>query len=128
MSTTPTAHELLRKEAYVSLCHALRLPEIFISAREWGKVVYMRLASIAMKNYKDLSSSTTMLASTNALPTSSPASGSARCCAMCDVSGSMWGEPMDVCVALGLLLSELCDEPWRHRVITFSNRPQLHHI
>jgi hypothetical protein len=35
---------------------------------------------------------------------------------------------MDVCVSLGLLLSELCDEPWRHRVITFSSRPQLHLI
>ncbi|KAM0844767.1 hypothetical protein ACQ4PT_056828 [Festuca glaucescens] len=40
----------------------------------------------------------------------------------------MRGLPMDVCVALGLLLSELCDEPWRHRVITFSERPQLHHV
>jgi hypothetical protein len=35
---------------------------------------------------------------------------------------------MDVCVSLGLLLSELCDEPWRHHVITFSSRPQLHLI
>jgi hypothetical protein len=40
----------------------------------------------------------------------------------------MGGLPMDVCVALGLLLSELCDEPWRHRVITFSLWPQLHHV
>ncbi|KAK3134242.1 hypothetical protein QOZ80_6AG0546740 [Eleusine coracana subsp. coracana] len=38
----------------------------------------------------------------------------------------MTGLPMDVCVALGLLLSELCDEPWHHRVITFSASPQLH--
>ncbi|KAI4981850.1 hypothetical protein ZWY2020_022342 [Hordeum vulgare] len=40
----------------------------------------------------------------------------------------MSGLPMDVCVSLGLLLSELCDEPWRHRAITFSMRPQLHHV
>ncbi|KAI4974080.1 hypothetical protein ZWY2020_042164 [Hordeum vulgare] len=40
----------------------------------------------------------------------------------------MSGLPMDVCVSLGLLLSELCNEPWRHRVITFSMRPQLHHV
>ncbi|KAE8787236.1 hypothetical protein D1007_38852 [Hordeum vulgare] len=48
--------------------------------------------------------------------------------AVCDVSDSMSGLPMDACVSLGLLLSELCDEPWRHRVITFSMRPQLHHV
>jgi hypothetical protein len=51
-----------------------------------------------------------------------------NCLALCDVSGSMSGLPMEVCVALGLLLSELCDEPWHHRVITFSARPQLHLI
>uniref|UniRef100_J3MGD4 Uncharacterized protein n=1 Tax=Oryza brachyantha TaxID=4533 RepID=J3MGD4_ORYBR len=51
-----------------------------------------------------------------------------NCLAVCDVSGSMDGLPLDVCVALGLLLSELCDEPWHHRVITFSERPRLHHI
>jgi hypothetical protein len=51
-----------------------------------------------------------------------------NCIAVCDVSGSMEGLPMQVCVALGLLLSELCDEPWRHRVITFSARPQLHRV
>ncbi|GJM97823.1 hypothetical protein PR202_ga14779 [Eleusine coracana subsp. coracana] len=49
-----------------------------------------------------------------------------NCIAVCDVSGSMHGVPMDVAVALGLLVSELSDEPWRHRVITFSAQPQLH--
>ncbi|EMS52662.1 hypothetical protein TRIUR3_14186 [Triticum urartu] len=55
----PDAHytyrvcERLRKEAYVPLRHALKLPEIFISAGEWAKVVYTRVSSVAMKNYKD---------------------------------------------------------------------------
>jgi hypothetical protein len=35
---------------------------------------------------------------------------------------------MDVSVALGLLVSELSDEPWHHWLITFSMRPQLHVI
>ncbi|KAM0851188.1 hypothetical protein ACQ4PT_052586 [Festuca glaucescens] len=164
---TYRARDLLRKEAYVPLRHALRLPEIFISAREWGKVVYTRVASIAMKNYQDLfvkhdharfyqyltdvKSGKVKIAAGGLLPHEILASAQFdnevaelqwqrtvddllafgelnNCLAVCDVSGSMWGEPMDVCVALGLLLSELCDEPWRHRVITFSNRPQLHHI
>nr|XP_051229503.1 uncharacterized protein LOC127347350 [Lolium perenne] len=161
------ARELLRKEAYVPLRHALKLPEIFISAREWGKVVYTRVASIAMKNYKDLfvehdhtrfsqyladvKSGKVKIAAGGLLPHEILATAYIdnevselqwqrtvddllafgelnNCLAVCDVSCSMYGEPMDVCVALGLLLSELCDEPWRHRVITFSNRPQLHHV
>ncbi|KAM0895422.1 hypothetical protein ACQ4PT_023834 [Festuca glaucescens] len=161
------SRELLRKEAYVPLRHALKLPEIFISSREWGKVVYTRVASIAMKNYKDLfvehdharfkqyltdvKSGKVKIAAGGLLPHEILATVHIdnevselqwqrtvddllafgelnNCLAVCDVSGSMYGEPMDVCVALGLLLSELCDEPWRHRVITFSNRPQLHHV
>ena len=46
--------------------------------------------------------------------------------AVCDVSGSMEGVPMEVCVALGLLVSELNEEPWKGKVITFSENPQLH--
>ncbi|CAE6222792.1 unnamed protein product [Arabidopsis arenosa] len=46
--------------------------------------------------------------------------------AICDVSGSMAGTPMNVCVALGLLVSELNEEPWKGKVITFSENPQLH--
>ena len=48
-----------------------------------------------------------------------------NCLAICDVSGSMCGEPMEVCIALGLLVSELCEEPWKGHIITFSARPQL---
>ncbi|XP_047176118.1 uncharacterized protein LOC124843419 [Vigna umbellata] len=50
------------------------------------------------------------------------------CLAVCDVSGSMNGVPMEVCVALGLLVSELCEEPWKAKVVTFSDKPQLHLI
>lgn len=48
--------------------------------------------------------------------------------AVCDVSGSMTGTPMEVCIALGMLLSELSEEPWKGRVITFSEDPQIHII
>ena len=51
-----------------------------------------------------------------------------NCLAVCDVSGSMSGVPMEVCVALGLLVSELCEEPWKGKVLTFSAEPQLHWI
>jgi hypothetical protein len=55
--------------------------------------------------------------------------GSLRnCIAVCDVSGSMSGSPMEVCCALGLLISELSEKPWKGRVVTFSTDPEIHKI
>ncbi|KAE9453044.1 hypothetical protein C3L33_15059, partial [Rhododendron williamsianum] len=51
-----------------------------------------------------------------------------NCMAICDVSGSMEGIPMEVSVALGLLISELSEKPWKGKLITFSANPQLHQI
>ncbi|KAI3891770.1 hypothetical protein MKX03_020908 [Papaver bracteatum] len=51
-----------------------------------------------------------------------------NCLAISDVSGSMAGTPMDVSVALGLLISEMSQEPWKGKLITFSTNPQLHEI
>lgn len=48
-----------------------------------------------------------------------------NCIAVCDVSGSMSGTPMEVSVALGMLVSELCEEPWKGKLITFSQNPML---
>merc|ERR1712072_45252 len=45
-----------------------------------------------------------------------------------DVSGSMAGVPMEVSIALGLLVSDLADEPFRHRVLTFESTPRWHKI
>merc|ERR1711977_608489 len=45
-----------------------------------------------------------------------------------DVSGSMSGVPMEVSIALGLLVSDLADEPFRHRVLTFESQPRWHKI
>ncbi|XBH93688.1 hypothetical protein VPH35_084577 [Triticum aestivum] len=47
------------------------------------------------------------------------AKGSLRnCISVCDVSASMTGTPMEVCIALGVLASELSEKPWRGKVIT----------
>ncbi|CAA0842205.1 Uncharacterised conserved protein UCP015417-vWA [Striga hermonthica] len=40
----------------------------------------------------------------------------------------MAGEPILVSVALGILVSELSEEPWKGKVITFSEKPQLHAV
>jgi hypothetical protein len=44
---------------------------------------------------------------------------------VCDVSGSMTGEPMDVCVSLGIYLSERNIGPFKDGFITFSAKPSL---
>jgi len=45
-----------------------------------------------------------------------------------DVSGSMAGTPMEVSVALGLLISEVTQEPFRNFVITFHENPTFHRV
>ncbi|OQV12313.1 hypothetical protein BV898_13424 [Hypsibius exemplaris] len=48
--------------------------------------------------------------------------------AVCDVSGSMSGTPMEVAIALGMVVAELTAEPFHSKLITFSANPQLHTI
>lgn len=43
--------------------------------------------------------------------------------ALVDVSGSMYGTPMEVAIALGLLVSELAAPTFRDRVLTFETTP-----
>ena len=48
--------------------------------------------------------------------------------AVSDVSGSMAGVPMEVSIALGLVVSELTAPPFKNRVITFSEVPTWHNV
>ncbi|KAJ7549624.1 hypothetical protein O6H91_07G060700 [Diphasiastrum complanatum] len=159
----------LRKEVLVILHRAIQMPEIPMSAKEWGAVNYKRVPSVAMKNYKklflthdeprfrnhleDVTQGRAKIAAGAVLPheivkEALVEDGDAAVVAelqwnrmvddlkkkgklsdsiaVCDVSGSMDGTPMEVCIALGLLVSEISEEPWKGRVITFSSKPQLH--
>ncbi|KAL8172273.1 hypothetical protein V2J09_024077 [Rumex salicifolius] len=159
----------LRKDVLSPLRRALELLEVYMSAKRWGELPYARVASVAMKTYKehfrkhDSERFTAYLESVKAgkakiaagalLPhevirslndsdggvvaelqwrrmvSDLAEKGKLRnCIAVCDVSGSMSGEPMEVCVALGILVSELSEEPWKGKVISFSSTPQLHLI
>lgn len=42
-----------------------------------------------------------------------------------DVSGSMYGTPMEVAVSLGLYCADKCNGPFKNRFITFSRNPEL---
>eukprot|EP00466_Bigelowiella_natans_P006070 jgi/Bigna1/50346/estExt_Genewise1.C_750027 len=48
--------------------------------------------------------------------------------AVVDVSGSMSGIPMEVAIALGLLVSRLVSPPYRGRLITFHSDPSWHKV
>lgn len=43
-----------------------------------------------------------------------------------DVSGSMYGKPMEVAIALGIGISEICHPAFRNMVLTFEARPKWH--
>ncbi|XP_073119490.1 uncharacterized protein [Henckelia pumila] len=161
----------LRKEVLVPLHQVLKLPEVYMSAKQWEAVPYERVASVAMRNYTDIflhrdnkrfreylenvKAGNAKITAGALLPheiiekNSKGSSGAAivselqwkrmvddllkkgkltNCLAVCDVSGSMYGTPMEVSVALGLLVSELSEEPWKGHVITFSEVPELHLI
>ena len=47
------------------------------------------------------------------------------CMAICDVSGSMFGIPMQVAIALSLLVADLAEEPFKGLLCTFSAVPEL---
>ena len=54
--------------------------------------------------------------------------GLSRVVPMADVSGSMSGTPMLVSIALGILASEVTHESFRHKVLTFHERPRWHDL
>lgn len=43
-----------------------------------------------------------------------------------DVSGSMYGKPMEVAIALGIGISEICHPAFRNMILTFEARPKWH--
>lgn len=45
-----------------------------------------------------------------------------------DVSGSMFGLPLQACLSLSLLLSEIIEGPLKNKVITFTEEPTWHEI
>ncbi|KAF5827164.1 hypothetical protein DUNSADRAFT_1226 [Dunaliella salina] len=45
-----------------------------------------------------------------------------------DVSGSMEGTPMEVSIALGILISSFASPPFTNNVITFSEKPTFHEL
>ena len=47
---------------------------------------------------------------------------------LADVSGSMGGTPMEACIALSLLLTNMLNSTWKNKILTFESNPQWHNI
>uniref|UniRef100_A0A7S3JUV8 TROVE domain-containing protein n=1 Tax=Aureoumbra lagunensis TaxID=44058 RepID=A0A7S3JUV8_9STRA len=48
--------------------------------------------------------------------------------ALVDVSGSMYGQPLEVAIAMGLVVAELAAPAFQNRVLTFESTPRWHRI
>lgn len=156
-----------RKEVLVPLRKVLELPEVYIGHNKWGEIPYNRVASVAMKSYKekflkhdaerfssylkDVKSGRAKIAAGALLPheiiisLNDDDGGQVaelqwknikgdhhlqkkklkNCMAICDVSNSMNGTPVEASIALGMLVSKLSEKPWKGKLITFSENPTL---
>lgn len=47
---------------------------------------------------------------------------------LADVSGSMTGTPMEACISLSLLLTDILDGVWKNKILTFETNPKWHNI
>ncbi|MFQ6646135.1 hypothetical protein Gotur_019000, partial [Gossypium turneri] len=113
----------LRKQVLVLMHKALELSKVYMSANKWNSLHYNRVPSIAMKTYKELFKKHDKEMFREMVEDVGKKRKLTNCIAVCDVSGSMFGIPMDVAVALELLVSELSEEPWKGKVVTFSANP-----
>ncbi|KAL6839126.1 hypothetical protein ACP4OV_031017 [Aristida adscensionis] len=163
----------LRREVLVPLRKALDLPEVYMSACKWDELPYARVASLAMRQYREafakhdkhrvagffdeVRTGRARVPVDAVLPHELIAAALkgqhdesaelqwrrmvatlvaegrlANCIAVCGVStvaGADAGDPaVSAAIALGLLISELSQEPWKGRVITFDEAHQLHKV
>lgn len=52
--------------------------------------------------------------------------GFSNCLAVCDVSASMFGVPMNAAITLSYMFSQMCEHPWGNLICTFSANPTFH--
>jgi hypothetical protein len=160
----------LRREVHVPLRKVLELPEVYMTKGKWDELPYARVASLAMRQYKDafqkhdksgvagffdeVRAGLAKIPADALLPheivaaalkgehdeaaelqwrhmvsTLASEGRLSNCIAMCALSSSAEKPPASVAIALGLLVSELSQEPWKGRVITFDTAThQLHKV
>ncbi|KAK3123163.1 hypothetical protein QOZ80_8AG0625030 [Eleusine coracana subsp. coracana] len=161
----------LRREVLVPLRKALELPEAYMSAGKWDELPYARVASVAMRQYKDVfakhdkkrvagffdevRTGNATVAADAVLPhdlvsaalkgeddeaadlqwrrmvaTMATEGRLANCIVVCGLSSvTVAKDPSaSAAIALGLLISELSQAPWKGRIITFDETHKLHKV
>ncbi|KAK3040827.1 hypothetical protein RJ639_029171 [Escallonia herrerae] len=106
MLTTLTVRVRLHREYLVPLRKAIDMTEIYMSAKLWNELPYSRVPSVAMKIYKKKFFQNDTIRFSEYLD--SYAWDCARSCG-----------------TLGLLVSDLSEEPRKGKLITFSQDPQI---
>ncbi|CAH9080287.1 unnamed protein product [Cuscuta europaea] len=114
----------LRKEVLVPLRDALKSPEV---SKDWGILLPHQIVESLSDDDGGALADSRWNRMVNGLSNNGEKKMK-NCLAVCDVSESMEGAPLQACLALGLLVSELSEEPWKGKLITFSDQPRLHTI
>ncbi|KAJ3676515.1 hypothetical protein LUZ60_003927 [Juncus effusus] len=153
----------LRKEVLTPLRKALDLPEVHMTCGKWDSIQYSRIASLAMKRYKEAFMKYDHERANEFINKAKVPCGALlpheilknafkgeedelaevqwaqlvaelakqgkfkSCIAVCSVA-SLGGKQKEVSSALGLLISELSEIPWKGRVMTFAESQKWHKI
>ncbi|KAL8477562.1 hypothetical protein ACS0TY_029743 [Phlomoides rotata] len=116
----------LRKEVLVPLRRALQLPEEYLKKVKSGEAKITAGALLPHEINADLDGGEVAELQWKRMVDDMRKKGKlSNCLAIYDVSGSMHETPMEVSVALGVLVSERSEEPWKGKAITFSKNPEL---
>uniref|UniRef100_A0A452ZN16 TROVE domain-containing protein n=1 Tax=Aegilops tauschii subsp. strangulata TaxID=200361 RepID=A0A452ZN16_AEGTS len=113
----------LRRKVLVPLRKVLELPEVYMSAQRWSELPYTRVASVAMRRYKSLFKKHDEERFDKYLE--DVEAGKAKIAA-----GALLPHEIAAAAYRGQddNVSELSEEPWAGKVITFSENPEIHLI
>ncbi|CAH9080284.1 unnamed protein product [Cuscuta europaea] len=119
----------LRKEFLVPLRDALKSPEV---SKDWDILLPHQIAKSLSDDHGGALADLLWNRMVNEL-SSNGVKKLKNCLAVCDVSFALdWKDmpaaSLAACLALGVLVSELSEEPWKGKLITFSEKPLLHTI
>ncbi|CAH9051996.1 unnamed protein product [Cuscuta epithymum] len=119
----------LRKEFLVPLRDALKSPE---DSKDWDILLPHQIAKSLSNDHEGALADLRWNRMVNEL-SSNGVKKLKNCLSVCDVSFALdWQEmpaaSLEACLALGVLVSELSEEPWKGKLITFSEKPLLHTI
>eukprot|EP01033_Poteriospumella_lacustris_P001353 gene1353-987_t len=128
--------KVLYRRLLAKISPAVETVETKMCGKRFGDIAFDSVPSVASKKYRkaflneslESDCHESQLDTGNRHPEDAdrkaPAIDLGRLVPLVDVSGSMSGTPMEVAIALGILVSEINDPTFRHRFLTFETSPQ----